>query len=89
MIWSMEIETKKIVHTKKALSKSGFSRHNLSLSDILDWTSLAAAPSIAKGPGKTSLKVNMPWTSVLRLIIEVCRTIKQYVLVKVNKIVLR
>ena len=66
----MTVPVKFLVHTSYILTKAKFTMPEVCMEYIIGWDKLTNIGSLSNGPGSSSLKVKMPWTSVLKVLLE-------------------
>ena len=67
----MSVPVEHLHHTGFILSKAGYYRPDIKMEKIVLWSSLEKISSLANGPGKTCLLMNLPWSSALLVLIEI------------------
>lgn len=82
VIWDMEVRVQDLIFTAPILRRSSFREETVSLSKLVDWQSMQAAQSVAKGPGPSNMKFTIAWISVLKVLIEVCTNVSLYAFIK-------
>ena len=71
VVWEVETNIENLNHMKDDIRRHGFSTDNISMADIVPWETMTKAKNLATGPGRGSLKSRLPWTTCLKIFIEV------------------
>ena len=69
-VWEMSVPVEHLHQTGFILAKAGYYRPDIKMERIVPWKSLEKMSSLANGPGKQFLLMNMPWSSALLVLIE-------------------
>ena len=71
VVWELEANIEHLNYMKDDIRRHGYSTENISMADIVPWETMAKASNLATGPGRGSLKGRLPWTTCLKIFIEV------------------
>ena len=70
-LWVMPVPVTEFPYTGYILTKAKYTNTEICMENIISWDKLKNVSSIANGPGRKALTVNMPWSSALLVMIEI------------------
>ena len=71
IIWEFEVAIEDLAYMRDDLRRHGYLNEYISMAAIVPWETMAQAENLATGPGRGNLKRRLPWTTCLKVFIEV------------------